>query len=67
MIENHLRIGYDDNVTQANNLQVQRLLIKVNTLYYSDIFNLSGNINYRDVPISLYTGNRSCVIMPRMI
>jgi hypothetical protein len=35
MIENHLRIGHDDNVTQSSNGQVK-------TIYYSDIFNLSG-------------------------
>jgi hypothetical protein len=36
-VENHLRIGHDDNVTQSNDSSSE-----VKTLYYSDIFNLSG-------------------------
>ena len=35
MIENHLRVGYDDNVTQASSN-------KDRVIYYTDIFNLSG-------------------------
>ena len=47
MIENHLRIGYDDNVTQLptnNTVRAGTTVTNkiVNTLYYSDIFNLSG-------------------------
>ena len=37
MVENHLRIGHDDNVTQSNDSSSE-----VKTVYYSDIFNLSG-------------------------
>ena len=36
-IENHLRIGHDDNVTQSYDSSSG-----VKTFYYSDIFNLSG-------------------------
>ena len=53
MIENHLRIGHDDNVTQSNDSSSEvKTLITVIFLIYQE------NINYRAVPISLYTGNQ---------